>query len=74
MILPKVLLCFVLFSSVLVAQTSNGNATDTQTSALVAKSLLALTGGQEIQDVTLTGSARWIAGSTDETGPAILKG
>jgi hypothetical protein len=49
-------------------QASAPNAT-----ALLQSSLLALSGGTSITDVTLSGSARYIAGSDDESGTAVLK-
>ncbi len=45
---------------------------DPQAVALVQKALITLTSGASITDVTLTGSARRIAGSDDETGTATL--
>lgn len=44
-----------------------------QALALLQRSLAALTGGQSITDVTLTGTARRIAGSDDESGTGVLK-
>jgi hypothetical protein len=44
-----------------------------QAVALLQRSLVALTGGQSLIDVTLTGTARRIAGSDDETGTTVLK-
>ena len=41
--------------------------------ALLQQSLAVLTGGQPITDVTLTGTARRIAGSDDESGEATYK-
>lgn len=40
--------------------------------AFAAKSIAAMTAGATVSDVTLTGSATWIAGSDKETGPATL--
>ena len=48
-------------------------ASDPQAVALLQKSLIAMTGGIAVTDATLTGSARRIAGSDDETGTATLK-
>jgi hypothetical protein len=52
-----------------------GQATSSspQAVALLQKSLAALTGGQTIMDVALSGSARRIVGSDDEAGAATLK-
>jgi hypothetical protein len=47
--------------------------TSSQASVLLQRSLSALTGGHAITDVTLTASARRIAGSDDETGTGTLK-
>jgi hypothetical protein len=44
-----------------------------QALAILQKSLAALTGSQTITDITLTGTARRIAGSDDESGTAVLK-
>ncbi len=49
------------------------SAPDAQAVSLAQRALGVLTGGRPISDVTLTGSARRIAGSDDETGPAVLK-
>src|SRR2546427_1214248 len=46
---------------------------DPQAIALLQRAYAALSGGQAISDVTLTGTARRVAGSDDETGTAILK-
>ncbi len=48
-------------------------STDPQATALLQKSLFALSGGQTLTDVTLSGTARRIAGSDDESGTATLK-
>lgn len=45
---------------------------DPQAVALIHRALAALTGGAPVTDVTLTGSARRIAGSDDESGTATL--
>ncbi len=47
--------------------------TSTQATAILQSSLSALSGGQTLTDVTLSGTARRIAGSDDETGTAALK-
>jgi hypothetical protein len=47
--------------------------TSAQGAALLQQSLGALVGATSIADVTLTGTARRIAGSDDETGTAVLK-
>jgi hypothetical protein len=50
------------------ASTSSSQAT-----ALLTQSAAALTGSVSISDVTLSGTAQYIAGSDDETGTAVLK-
>ncbi|HYL85216.1 MAG TPA: hypothetical protein VE263_13350 [Candidatus Angelobacter sp.] len=71
---------FAVFFSLLFAipvfpqQTATSNPQSSpQAIALLQQSLAALTGGQSITDVTLSGTARRIAGSDDESGSAILK-
>jgi hypothetical protein len=54
------------------ATTIPPTTSDPQAVALVQRSLTALTGGAPVTDVTLTGTARRIAGSDDETGTATL--
>jgi hypothetical protein len=44
-----------------------------QGTALLQQALTALSGGTSITDVTLSGTARCIAGSDDESGTAVLK-
>lgn len=72
------LLVFASFAVSASAQTispSTPSATsDPQAVALIQKALAALTGGASLTDVTLTGSARRIAGSDDETGTATVMG
>ena len=68
-------LAFLFFPILLSAQQT---ATPTvqsspQALALLQNSLAALTGGKSITDVTLSGTARRIAGSDDESGTATLK-
>ena len=48
-------------------------ATNPQALQILQQSLAALSPNIAVQDVTLTGSARYIAGSDDETGTASLK-
>src|SRR5258707_682765 len=65
---------FVLFFSVSFPFAAKKPASSSpQALALLQKSLAALTGGQSITDVTLSGTARRIAGSDDESGSATLK-
>jgi hypothetical protein len=44
-----------------------------QATALLQQALAALSGGHPISDVTLTGSAQYVAGSDEESGTAVLK-
>ena len=53
--------------------TSSSSTSSTQASQLLHQSLAALQGNTSITDVTLSGSARRIAGSDDETGSATVK-
>ena len=65
-VVSALFLCFSL-SAQQTAQTSP------QALALLQSSLTALTNGQALSDVTLSGTARRIAGSDDESGTATLK-
>jgi hypothetical protein len=72
--------CVLAFSSLLLALSALAQQTSTATPqgspqalVLLQKSLAALTGGQPITDVTLTGTARRLAGSDDESGEATYK-
>ena len=46
---------------------------DPQAFALLQRAYALLSGGQAISDVTLTGTARRIVGSDDESGVAVFK-
>src|SRR6266576_6129972 len=48
-------------------------SSSTQASQLMQQSLAALQGNTSISDITLTGTARRIAGSGDETGTGVFK-
>jgi hypothetical protein len=69
-ILLVVCLAFFLSLSVSAQQTASSSP---QALALLQNSLAALTGGQPISDITLSGTARRIAGSDDESGPAMYR-
>lgn len=78
--LRSLLLLFAcsILSAPLLAQQATSTSTapavsDPQAVALVQKALVALTGGVAVTDVTLTGTARRIAGSDDESGSATLE-
>jgi len=62
---------FVLTASAQTAQVASQS--DPQAILLANQATLALAGTTTVTDATLTGSARWIAGSTDETGTATLQ-
>lgn len=74
MSLPRLVSLFVLiaFAKSATAQ-ETAIATPPQASVLLQQSLAALTGGHPLTDVTLSGTARRIAGSDDESGTAVLK-
>lgn len=66
---------FLLVSGVSNARQASAPAPrDASAVALLQRSLTALVGTNTIKDVTLTGSANYIAGSDNETGSATLKG
>jgi hypothetical protein len=54
-------------------QVSPVASSSTQATSMLAQSLAALTGKAAIRDVTLSGAARRIAGSDDDTGTAVFK-
>lgn len=54
-------------------QTSTPAPRDTAAVSLLQRSLAALVGTNTVKDVTLTGSANYIAGSDEESGSATLK-
>lgn len=72
---PAVLLCLLIPCELLGRpQTANQSAaSDPQAITLAAKALLALTGGNPVSDVILTGTAMRTAGSDVESGTIILK-
>lgn len=61
-----------LLLSVPAAAQSGQPSQDQQATALMTRAVSALTGGSPTRDITLTGTATWIAGSDTETGPATL--
>jgi hypothetical protein len=62
---------FVLTISLAAQQATTSNP---QAVSLLQRSLDALSGGHSLTDVTLSGTARRIAGSDDDTGTAVFKG
>jgi hypothetical protein len=67
---PSLSICFLLSVSLAGQQTATSSP---QAQQLLQRSHGALAGGQALTDVTLSGTARRIAGSDDETGTAVLK-
>ncbi len=55
------------------ALAQNPPASDPQALSFVAQSIVAMTQGAAIADVTITGNATWIAGSDHETGQLTLR-
>jgi hypothetical protein len=56
-----------------IPQSATTTTSSPQAVTLLAQSAKALTGSTPVNDVTLTGTAEWIAGSDDETGTVTLK-
>ncbi len=67
------LLTFLPFETTAQQATTPASANSTQATALLSQSAAALTGGVTLTDVTLSGTARRIVGSDDESGTAVLK-
>src|SRR6266567_2590459 len=65
----SVSISFLLAISLAAQQTATSNPEALQ---LLQQSLKALSGGQTLTDVTLSGTARRIAGSDDESGSVVL--
>ncbi len=64
----------LIFPSLAASQQASAPApSSTQAATLLTQSAAALTGGVALTDVTLSGTARRIAGSDDESGTAVLK-
>ena len=68
-----VAVAYLCFALVLSTSAQQANAPPVQAPALLQSALAALAGANSVSDVTLTGTARRIAGSDDETGTAVLK-
>lgn len=73
--LVRVLVCVLLIlnSPILSPAQQAATATPLQASALVQSALSALSGGQTLTDVTLTGAANSISGSDNQSGTATIK-
>jgi hypothetical protein len=56
-----------------IPQSTSVTTNSPHAATVLAQSAKALTGTTAVKDVTLTGTAEWIAGSDDETGTATLK-
>jgi len=52
---------------------AQSTVSDPQAILLAKQATVALAGTTTVADATMTGTTRWIAGSTDESGPATLK-
>src|SRR6202035_2542274 len=68
-----VALAFLIFVFTDHALAQTQTTSDPQALAYAAQSIAALTGGTQINDVTLTGSVIWTAGSDTESGTATLQ-
>jgi hypothetical protein len=66
------LLALAVFASSCLLLAQNPPASNPQALTFAAQSIAALTGGNPISDLTITGSVTWIAGSDEETGSATL--
>jgi hypothetical protein len=64
---------FVAFALCFLGSLSASQTAYPQAATLLSQSAVALAGSVPPKDVTLTGSAEWIAGSTDETGTAVYR-
>src|SRR6476619_3005350 len=69
----RLLLSFLLAISFLVPTVAQQTGTSPQAVQYLQRALAALGASTPTSDVTLTGSAHYIAGSDDETGTATLK-
>src|SRR5258708_3387164 len=69
-LISSVIACSLLLSPAIAQNVT----TSRQAAALLAQSAKALSGSTAVNDVTLTGTAGWIAGSEEETGTATFKG
>jgi len=69
----RLLLSFVLVASLLIPTAAPQTASSSQAAQYLQRALAALSGSTPVSDVSLTGTAQYIAGSDDETGTATLK-
>jgi hypothetical protein len=66
-------LVLIILSMIQLAVAQQTASSSTQASQLLQQSLAALQGNMSLTDVTLSGTAHYIAGSDNETGTAVLK-
>lgn len=69
----SILVVLIPFSVAVAANAQGPPASDPQAAAIAAQSMAALTGGNQISDITLSGNVTLIAGSDNETGTVTLK-
>jgi len=69
-LISSVILCISVVSTL----NAQNATTSPQAATLLAQSVKALAGLTAVNDVTLTGTVEWVAGSDDETGTATFKG
>jgi hypothetical protein len=69
----RLLLSFILASSLLIPTAAPQTVANPQAVQYLQRALAALSANTPLNDVALTGSAHYIAGSDDETGTATLK-
>lgn len=72
-LVPVALSSFFIVASLNAQQAQTTTPRDPTAVSLLQRSFVALTGTNAVNDVTLSGTANWIAGSDDETGTATLK-
>jgi hypothetical protein len=66
-------LLLISYSSAGVPLSTSSTTSSPQAATILNQSSKALSGSASVSDVTLTGTAEWIAGSDDETGTAVYK-
>jgi len=70
---PRIALLLALFSFTTLAPGQQSTSSSTQATQFLQESLAALVGNTSVTDVTVSGTARRIAGSDDETGTGVFK-
>ena len=71
--IPRFVFLLTLLPFARTALAQQATASSPQAAALLQQSLVALTGGHPLTDVTLSGTAERIAGSDDESGTVVIK-